>query len=285
MDDDPLVMEKWINVASEHGVNVFIFDWYWFDNGPFLESSLNNGFLKSKNRNKMEFYLMWANHDVKKNYWNVHRYEDDNSILWEGAVDEKNFRIIVDRVINKYLKEPNYFKIEGKPVFAIYSIENLVKTFGSLDKAVEGLKYFREETKKVGFPDLHLQLIVTGNPRKSLLDPIKALKANSVTKYNWGGPHREDYLQWGNQAIKNNSNWKNALNVPYFPNVSIGWDDTPRFRKKEKRTSFITINPPKVLQPYSKKPKGFAMNNPNTQKLLLYFRGTNGLREDTCCPI
>ena len=271
MDDDPLVMEKWINVASEHGVNVFIFDWYWFDNGPFLESSLNNGFLKSKNRNKMEFYLMWANHDVKKNYWNVHRYEDDNSILWEGAVDEKNFRIIVDRVINKYFKEPNYFKIEGKPVFAIYSIENLVKTFGSLDKAVEGLKYFREETKKVGFPDLHLQLIVTGNPRKSLLDPIKALKANSVTKYNWGGPHREDYLQWGNQAIKNNSNWKNALNVPYFPNVSIGWDDTPRFPEKGKKNIIHYNKSPQSFATFLEKTKRFCDEQPEHPKIITVF--------------
>ncbi len=38
MDDDPAVMEKWIDAATDHGVNVFIFDWYWFDGGPFLES-------------------------------------------------------------------------------------------------------------------------------------------------------------------------------------------------------------------------------------------------------
>ena len=31
LDDDPQVMEKWIDAATDHGVNVFIFDWYWFD--------------------------------------------------------------------------------------------------------------------------------------------------------------------------------------------------------------------------------------------------------------
>jgi hypothetical protein len=70
MDDDPAVMGKWIDVAIEHGVNIFIFDCYWFDGVPFLESSLNNDFLKARNNEKMYFYLMWANHDVKKNYWN-----------------------------------------------------------------------------------------------------------------------------------------------------------------------------------------------------------------------
>lgn len=38
LDDDPKVMERWIDAATDHGVNVFIFDWYWFDDGPFLES-------------------------------------------------------------------------------------------------------------------------------------------------------------------------------------------------------------------------------------------------------
>ena len=30
-------MERWIEAATDHGVNTFIFDWYWFNNGPFLE--------------------------------------------------------------------------------------------------------------------------------------------------------------------------------------------------------------------------------------------------------
>ena len=55
---DPAVMEMEINQAVEHGINVFIFDWYWFDGRPFMETTLTNGFLKAKNRSKMKFYLM-----------------------------------------------------------------------------------------------------------------------------------------------------------------------------------------------------------------------------------
>jgi hypothetical protein len=80
-DDDPKVMERWIDAATDHGVNVFIFDWYWFDEGPFLESSLNNGFLKAKNNEKMKFYVMWANHDVSHSYWNVHKYPGNRKLL------------------------------------------------------------------------------------------------------------------------------------------------------------------------------------------------------------
>ncbi len=46
---DPYVAEMEIEAATDHGVNVFIFDWYWYDGMPFLEGHLNDGFLKAKN--------------------------------------------------------------------------------------------------------------------------------------------------------------------------------------------------------------------------------------------
>ena len=45
---DPYVMEMQINAALDHGVNTFIYDWYWFDERPYQEQSLNDGFLKAK---------------------------------------------------------------------------------------------------------------------------------------------------------------------------------------------------------------------------------------------
>ena len=134
LDNDPKVMERWIDLATDHGVNTFIFDWYWFNNGPFLESCLNDGFLKAPNNRKMNFYIMWADHDVARNYWNVHRYKDDDSRLWNGAIDWPNFKIVVQRVIEQYFKQPNYYKIEGEPVFSVFSVDNLIKTFGSLEE-------------------------------------------------------------------------------------------------------------------------------------------------------
>lgn len=148
LDNDPKVMERWIDLATDHGVNTFIFDWYWFNNGPFLESCLNDGFLKAPNNRKMNFYIMWADHDVARNYWNVHRYKDDDSRLWDGAIDWPNFKIVVQRVIEQYFKQPNYYKIEGEPVFSVFSVDNLIKTFGSLEETRKGLDYFRAEVKK-----------------------------------------------------------------------------------------------------------------------------------------
>jgi hypothetical protein len=113
MADDPAAMEKKINAAADHGVNVFLFDWYWYDESPFLESMVNS-FVDAPNTNRMKFYLMWANHDVPGNLWNHFRYKTD-SLIWQGEVDWENYKVIVDRVIRKYFKQPNYYKIDGKP--------------------------------------------------------------------------------------------------------------------------------------------------------------------------
>jgi hypothetical protein len=86
MDDDPVAWEQKINAATDHGVNVFIFDWYWYDGKPYLEETVDSGFLKAGNNKKMKFYLMWANHDVPGNMWNHYRYKTD-SLLWQGEVD------------------------------------------------------------------------------------------------------------------------------------------------------------------------------------------------------
>jgi len=271
MDDDPKVMEKWIDAATDHGVNVFIFDWYWYDGGPFLENSFNNGFLKAENTEKMKFYIMWANHDVRKNYWNVYKYKDDTSLLWDGAVDLENFKIIVDRVINQYFKQPNYFKIDNKPVFSVFSIDNLIKSFGGLEETKEALDYFRAETKKAGFSNLHLQLIGHGAPNGNRIKNIETLGANSVTKYNWGGPHPEDYIQWGVESIERRNQWDSALSIPYFPNASIGWDDTPRFPRKGKEDVVHFNSSPESFAAFLQKAKEYCDDHPEQPKIITIF--------------
>jgi len=284
MDDDPLVMEKWIDAAFEHGVNVFIFDWYWFDEGPFLESSINNGFLQAKNNEKMQFYLMWANHDVKKNYWNHYKYDSD-SLLWTGSVDQENFHIIVDRVINQYFHKPNYFKIDGEPVFSIFNFHKFVEDCEGLQGAREALDYLREETTKAGFPGLHIQIIAFGgNERtpgilrhdlsegKSNSELVSYLGINSVTKYNWGQAEGlEDYIVWGEQAMKRRKNWEKALDIPYIPNVSIGWDDTPRFPAKGQQHVIHHNKSPESFAAYLRRTVDYVEQHPDQPRLITLF--------------
>ena len=274
MDNDPKVVEKWIDLAVEHGVNVFVYDWYWYDEGPFLESALNDGFLKAKNNSKMQFYIMWANHDVRSNYWNVHKYEDDTSVLWNAVIDENNFKIIVDRVINQYFKQPNYFKIDGKPVFSIFSIDKLMESFGGDAKRTrEALDYFREEVKKAGFPDLHIQWnqgggsLMSKESAEKFSNKVEEMGFNSVAMYNMGGLN-EDYLVYGDNSRKIRTQMDSILNVPLFPCVSVGWDDTPRFPAKGMKDVVHYHNTPESFAALLYQAKKYADSHPEQTKLI-----------------
>jgi hypothetical protein len=270
-DDDPKVMERWIDAATDHGVNVFIFDWYWYNEGPFLESSLNNGFLKAKNNEKMKFYVMWANHDMPQKLINPYKYPDNRMLRWNGDVDLENFKIVVARVIKQYFTKPNYYKIDGKPVFSLFSIGDFLQGLGGLEQGREAIDYFRSETKKAGFPGLHLQQIVFGPPDTELVKKIETLGADSVTCYNWNGPHPEDYIQWGVEAMARIKKSDEALSIPFFPNASIGWDDSPRFPEKTKEQIVHLNKSPRAFASFLQKAKEYCDQHPEQPKLITLF--------------
>ena len=237
---NPDVMEMEINCAYRHGVNVFIYDWYWFDERPFLENCLNDGYLKAKNNNLVKFYLMWANHDAT-HMWDIDTSDVvENEVIWRGDVSFDAFKKIVRRWIDKYFSHPSYYKIDGKPVISIYCITNFLKSFGGAEGANEAIAYFREEVKKAGFPGLHLQLVYNafegfdydGRFGGSAGNACLMLDIDSVTHYNMGtrAQRNKDY----SEIIKDHKSGyeeMESLGVLYFPQVSVGWDNNPRYRK------------------------------------------------------
>ena len=243
---DPKVMEMQIEEATKYGVNVFIYDWYWYDRRPFLEQCLNEGFLGAPNNEKMKFFLMWANHDAGYT-WDV-RISDLGSIggdpsVWLGSVDRVEFERVVHRVIENYFSRPNYYKINGKPVFMIYDVDNLVKGLGGIEATREALEWFRAECVKAGHPGLELQLTawgervsnmsgVDGSHEISTKEVVPTLGFDSVTNYQfvhfcWMDKDYEQeilpkvYEEWARMD--------KDYTVPYYPHVSIGWDNNPRF--------------------------------------------------------
>jgi hypothetical protein len=108
-ESDPKVMAQKIDAAADHGINVFIFDWYYYNDGPFLDSPLDKGFLKASNNNRIKFALMWANH----NWSDIHPYTTGTpkNILYPGKVTPATFERICDHVIKDYFLRPTVSRI------------------------------------------------------------------------------------------------------------------------------------------------------------------------------
>lgn len=267
---DNRVMEMQIDCAVSHGVNVFIYDWYWYDNRPFLENCLNDGFLKARNNTDMKFMLMWANHDAT-HLWDKRNSDNDlSTVIWSGVVTPEIFSNICDRTIEKYFTKENYYMIDGCPVYMIFEIDNFIRSFGTTQECKKGLEEFRRKTVEAGFKGLHFQVVHWRGRRYHWLDDNDACKGmssaelydylgiDSVTNYNWGGCADFDgeYSDVTNEYLSNLVSESEKMNVPYYPNISVGWDNNVRFNNF--MPGVVRNNPPELFKTACEKVKAFA---------------------------
>lgn len=270
---DSRVMEMQIDCAVSYGVNVFIYDWYWYDNRPFLESCLNDGFLKAKNNRDMKFYLMWANHDATYLWDKRNSDELVDTVIWSGVVTPEIYNNICDRTIEKYFKKENYYKIDGCPVYMIFDFDNFIRSFNTTEECKRGLELFRKKTVDAGFPGLHFQTVYWSdrvynwlpdgdiNKGKHVYDLYEYLGIDSVTNYNWGGSvyFDGDYTELTDNYVDSITRDSERLTIPFYPNISVGWDNNVRFHNF--REGVVENNTPENFRTACEKVKAFADNS------------------------
>ncbi|WP_176541443.1 MULTISPECIES: glycoside hydrolase family 99-like domain-containing protein [unclassified Bacillus (in: firmicutes)] len=238
-ESDPLVMEKKISAASSHGISSFIFDWYWYEDGPFLQRALEEGFLKAENNDQLKFALMWANHDwvdIHPAPRNRHYHE-----LYNGAVSESAFIEATNHMIENYFNHPSYWRVKEGLYFSIYELMNLIKGLGGVTDTKRVLKDFRARVRKAGLGDLHLNAVVWGAeiiPNEQKVENVNELLGqlgfDSITSYVWIHHNELDefpatsYARFRECATENYLEFTHKYDLPYFPNVTMGWDSSPR---------------------------------------------------------
>ena len=227
---DPKVVAKKIDAAVAHGVNTFIYDWYWYGGRPFLEDALDKGFLGAENNDKMKFFIMWANHHVCKLWDNKAADKERDKPIWRAWVGEDEFRKISRRWIEMYFSRPNYYRIDGKPVLMIYEIVTFVRGIGGMDKAAEALAAFRKDCEAAGLGGVHLMVC----DYKLDAGALPRLGVDSATIYNfvhWAKAHgNPDYAEWAKKGAARFDVAKKELGLKtYFAHASVGWDTNPRY--------------------------------------------------------
>jgi hypothetical protein len=238
-ESDPAVFARKIDAAADHGLTHFLFDWYWFNDGPFLERGLEKGYLRARNNNRLKFALMWANHD----WVDIHPAKRNMKplLLYPGAITEATFDRMTDYIIAQYFRHPSYWKIEEKPYFSVYQAFLLIEGLGGAEKTKAALDRFRQKTRASGFADLHLNAIAFGvrilPGEQALKNPREMLSYcgfDSVSSYVWVHDTRmPDFpeTEYSYMAAEAARHWKEAAEaygVPHQPNVSMGWDPSPR---------------------------------------------------------
>jgi hypothetical protein len=240
---DESLPETWSaynSLASEHGVDVLIWDWYWYDGGPALHEALEDGFLRAAGP-PMPFAVMWVNH-----HW-MHLAP---TTLRDGAGFQRAFLAPDSEedvwrswsyVASRYFHLDAYWRIEGKPVFVIWDIGRVAEKLG-LDGARRMVERLREHAEALGHPGVHLHANLTMSLWRADGDPagttagLDELGFDSCGLYNpllsVEPPVASGPPQYGALARIATEELHPALRdaspLPFFPSASPGWDTTPR---------------------------------------------------------
>lgn len=285
---DPEWSAREIDLAADHGITTFLYDWYWYDEKPFLHEALEQGFLVAPNNSRLKFALMWANHTWLNLYTTP--FKQPPAILTDGRISLEAFERMTDYIIEHYFSQPNYLTIDGAPYFSLFELGPFVEGLGGLDGAAQALERFRAKTRAAGFPDLHLNTMVptTNNlpGGASLADPdqiVAQLPFASTTSYNWYQVYTskaEEFpsVDYNTVAVYNYKAWDELtarfLPLSYYPNVSMGWDSSPRTDQQVAYapdnypwTSIYVNNTPEAFAEALRQMKSFLDRSETKQKL------------------
>ncbi|HEY8454869.1 MAG TPA: glycoside hydrolase family 99-like domain-containing protein [Actinopolymorphaceae bacterium] len=234
-ESDPEMMRRSVEVAAEHGIDAFLWDWYWYEERDFLNRPLDEAYLGLE-EHPTKFALMWANH-----HWTdvfPARVGKPAELVWSAALDRAQFRRMTELIIERYLLHPAYWRVDGKAWFTIFQLHTLQDGLGGEYACAEALADFRERARSAGVGELHLNAM---GGRWDGPDPTRpeVLGIDSVGPYNWlhllptDRGLRVPYDMW-REAARQEWYIRDAESpVAYVPSVTMGWDSTTRVHQDD----------------------------------------------------
>ena len=227
-ESDPKCSQREIDLAADHGIDVFLVDWYWYSGVRLMEEALESGLLKAPNRNRLKFALMWANHnwgdyfpwayDKPFHQWLPQRHSPSDLIR------------VMDYCIEHYFGQPNYWTVDGRLFFSIFSPESFIDQLGGPSKTKVLLANIDARLHRRNLPPIHWNAMVRDAPQVAR---CQEAGFHSTTKYNItdGGKTSPGLTQNYEDLMQAHAKTWNTLAdtpLPYCPVVTMGWDVTPR---------------------------------------------------------
>lgn len=235
-ESDPEVMAQKITAARAYGIDAFIFDWYCFNDGPYRERCLNEGFLKAPNCGDIRFAMMWCNHDPA--YAHPGSYWKPAETNWVGDdITPETFRKETALYIGKYFSRPNYLRIDGGLYFSIWRPRRMIESLGGAEAAAELIGEFRDKVRKAGLGELNLNgHCDCGDRSEGKLEEyenfLKQVGFDSIGEYNWGnfGPGfpEVEFTPWAMNNRRDQAEKARRFKGLYYASVAVGWDSSPR---------------------------------------------------------
>ena len=231
-ESDPKWSQREIELAADNGVDVFLFDWYWYSGVRLMEEALENGFLKAPNRSRLKFALMWANHNWGDYFpW---AYDKPFPSWLPQRLSPADLARAIDYCIEHYFRQPNYWTVGDRLFFSIFAPQDFIQQLGGPAKTKPLLAEIDGKLKHAGLPPIHWNAMLW-NPQHV----AQCMEAgfHSTTSYNItdSGKTSSNLTQEYEDLIPAHAKtWKAMADtpLPHCPVVTMGWDVTPRCEHK-----------------------------------------------------
>lgn len=254
-ESDPENVDWQIKWAVEHGITSFCTCWYWNQGVQRLDHWVQ-AFYRAKHRRHLKWYIMCANHNQR------------------GAHSTADQVAVTKFWIDNYLKTPEYYTIDGKPVIVYCTAANLDRDFideakarGETLQPGEGMRRALDISEKMakdaGLPGIYW-INMSWLRRKdeiafapSNLDWLRRGGFVARMTYNLGGNTPYDMspeLRTPEDSIRNAdyglmvaaaekvvSHADDAPDLPFWPVVPTGYNDTSRAFQNASLTRDISI--------------------------------------------
>jgi len=226
--------------------------------------------------------VMWANHTAN-HLWDfrlAHAPFANDTAIWDGAVDRRRFEEAALHIMGSYFGQPNYYRIGGKPVLSLYDISNLKKGLGGNAGVADAFAWFDAQAAKAGHGGVHFQMVnwgawcspyvcdAMGDKTISAKDGLRQMGFASQTHYQMCHFTNIDrsYADILPDYLKEYERVSTEFDVPYFPHVSVGWDNNPRFQAF--RPGVVRDDTPENIEKALRQAKAYVDAHPDQPPLV-----------------
>lgn len=238
-ETDPKMVEKEIDLAADAGIDVFLYDWYFYGDRPMMEEALNRGYLKARNNDRVRFALLWCYHDRRNRF--CARPEDPGVWVAKRERTPDEFRRNFDWVLERYLVSPHYWRKDGKPFFSIFNAEQFVGDMGGPEKTRALLGEANAKAVGKGVGPIHWNAMQGTNFAAYARAGFDSCAAYNFT-FNVLQDHKrrfdakEQLAEYTELADTHRRFWKERENldgITFLPTVTRGWDCSARCHPDE----------------------------------------------------
>jgi len=225
--EDINVMRWQAELAKSHGIYGFCFYYYWFSGKRLMEKPVD--LLLKHPEIDIPFCLCWANENWTRR-WDG---QEHDILIKQEYSDEDDEKFIID--LKKYLDDPRYIRVHGRPVIVVYSpcaIPDCRKSF----------QKWREVAKEIGVGEIEIWICLTWGQTSKSMRIIDCVNAEvEFPPHNLGGEWLEipNIDREGEETIVYDYTravdfitdvWKRRTNslIPIHYTCMLAWDNAAR---------------------------------------------------------